>query len=80
MSEGSYLVTRDGTIIKRVESGDPTDLHVVTGVALKPLVDDREGATRTIRQRRSISPCDYDRSRSRSADRSKRSTSSRTAT
>lgn len=49
MAEGTYLVTRDGAIIKRVEAGDPIDFDVVTGVALGALVDDREGATRTIR-------------------------------
>lgn len=58
---GTYLVTRDGAIIKRVEAGDPIDFHVVTGVALKTLVDDREGATRTIRQALDLA-FDYDRS------------------
>lgn len=46
----TYLVTRDGAIIKRLESGDPNDLTVVTGVVLQQLVDDREGAARTIRR------------------------------
>lgn len=58
---GTYLVTRDGAVIKRVEAGDPLDFHVVTGVALKTLVDDREGATRTIRQALDLA-FDYDRS------------------
>lgn len=49
MPEGTYLVTRDGAMIKRVEAGDPLDFHVVTGVPLKAVVDDREGATRQIR-------------------------------
>jgi cell division protein FtsQ len=48
--DGTYLVTREGTIIKRVESGDPTDLPVVTGVSLEQLTTDREGATRTVRR------------------------------
>ncbi len=46
----TYLVTREGAIIKRLEAFDPTDLPVVTGVVLQQLVDDREGATRTIRR------------------------------
>lgn len=61
MPEGTYLVTRDGAIIKHVEAGDPLELHVVTGVALKQLVDDREGATRTIRKALDLA-LDYDRS------------------
>jgi cell division protein FtsQ len=61
LNEGSYLVTRDGAIIKRVESGDPVDFHIVTGVALKTLVDDREGTTRTIRQALDLA-YDYERS------------------
>ncbi|MBX3261686.1 MAG: FtsQ-type POTRA domain-containing protein [Labilithrix sp.] len=58
---GTYLVTRDGVIIKRVEAGDPLDFHVVTGLVLKTLVEDREGATRTIRQALDLA-YDYDRS------------------
>jgi cell division protein FtsQ len=61
MAEGTYLVTRDGSLIKRVEAGDPLEEHVVTGIALKTLVDDREGATRTIRQALDLAS-DYDRS------------------
>jgi cell division protein FtsQ len=61
MAEGTYLVTRDGAIIKRVESGDPLEFHVITGVALKTLVEDREGATRTIRSALDLA-YDYDRS------------------
>ncbi|HVJ94385.1 MAG TPA: cell division protein, partial [Labilithrix sp.] len=61
MAEGTYLVTRDGLIIKGVESGDPIDFHVVTGVTLKALVGDREGATRTIRGALDLA-YDYDRS------------------
>lgn len=48
--DGTYLVTRDGTIIKKLETGDPTDLPVVTGVSLEQLTTDREGATRTVRR------------------------------
>jgi cell division protein FtsQ len=46
----TYVVTRDGAIIKRLETGDPTDLPIVTGVVLQQLMDDRDGATRTIRR------------------------------
>lgn len=55
----TYLVTREGTVIKRIESGDPTDLYVVTGVPIQQLVDDREGATRTIRRALDLAS-DYD--------------------
>jgi cell division protein FtsQ len=61
MPEGTYLVTRDGAVIKRVDAGDPIDLHIVTGVALKQLVDDRDGATRMIRKALDLA-LDYDRS------------------
>ncbi len=46
----TYVVTREGAIIKRLETGDPTDLPIVTGVVLQQLMDDRDGATRTIRR------------------------------
>jgi cell division protein FtsQ len=46
----TYLVTRDGMPIKRVEPGDPTDFDVVTGVTIQQMIDDREGATRKIRR------------------------------
>lgn len=46
----TYLVTREGAVIKRVEAGDPTDFDVVTGIAVEQLIDDREGATRKIRR------------------------------
>jgi cell division protein FtsQ len=61
MPEGTYLVTRDGLVIKRVEAGDPLELHVVTGIALAQLVADREGATRTVRKALDLA-LDYDRS------------------
>lgn len=48
--DGTYLVTREGVLIKKLETGDPTDLPVVTGVPLDQLVNDREGATRTVRR------------------------------
>ncbi len=48
--DGTYLVTREGTIIKKLETGDPTDLPVVTGVSLEQLTADREGATRTVKR------------------------------
>lgn len=60
-NEGTYLVTREGSIIKKVESGDPTDLHVVTGIRVQQLVDDREGATRTIAHALDLAS-DYDHS------------------
>jgi cell division protein FtsQ len=61
MVEGTYLVTREGSIIKRAEPDDPVDLPVVTGVSLQQLVDDREGATRTIRRALDLAS-DYERS------------------
>jgi cell division protein FtsQ len=60
-TEGTYLVTREGAIIKRLESSDPIDFHIVTGVPLKMLVEDREGATRMIRQALDLAN-DYERS------------------
>ncbi|HSO33933.1 MAG TPA: FtsQ-type POTRA domain-containing protein [Labilithrix sp.] len=57
----TYLVTREGAIIKRLETGDPTDFTIVTGVVLQQLVDDREGATRTIRRALDLG-ADYERS------------------
>lgn len=59
--EGTYLVTREGAIIKKVEEGDPTDLHVVTGVRMQQLVDDRDGATRLVRRALDLAS-DYDHS------------------
>lgn len=61
MAEGTYLVTREGAILKRLEAGDPVDFHVVTGLALNGFVDDRDGATRTIRRALDLAS-DYDRS------------------
>lgn len=55
----TYIVTREGAIIKRLETGDPTDLTVVTGVVLQQLVDDREGASRIIRRALDLA-ADYD--------------------
>jgi cell division protein FtsQ len=60
-NEGTYVVTREGSIIKKVEEGDPTDLHVVTGIRLQQLVDDREGATRTVGRALDLAS-DYDHS------------------
>lgn len=57
----TYLVTREGSIIKHVEAGDPTDFPIVTGIALQQLVEDREGATRTIRRALDLAS-DYDHS------------------
>lgn len=61
MAEGTYLVTREGAILKRVEPGDPVDFQVVTGLALNAFVDDRDGATRTIRRALDLAG-EYDRS------------------
>lgn len=61
MNEGTYLVTREGAIIKRLEAGDPVDFHVVTGVPLKTLLEDREGAARIIRSALDLAS-DYERS------------------
>lgn len=57
----TYLVTREGALIKRLEMGDPTDLTIVTGVPLQQLIDDREGATRTIRRGLDLA-ADFERS------------------
>jgi cell division protein FtsQ len=57
----TYLATREGAIIKRLEPGDPTDLHVVTGIGVQQLVDDRDGATRSIKRALDLA-FDYDRS------------------
>lgn len=57
----TYLVTREGAIIKRLETGDPTDLPIVTGVVLQQLLDDREGAARTVRRALDLA-ADYDHS------------------
>jgi cell division protein FtsQ len=57
----TYLVTREGALIKRLEAGDPTDLPVVTGVILQQLVDDRDGAARTVRRALDLA-ADYEHS------------------
>jgi len=57
----TYLVTREGVVIKHVEAGDPTDFPVITGVPLQQLVDDREGAVRTVRRALDLAS-DYDHS------------------
>jgi cell division protein FtsQ len=57
----TYLVTREGAIIKRLEAGDPTDLPVVTGIVLQQLLDDREGAARGVRRALDLA-ADYERS------------------
>jgi len=61
MPEGTYLVTREGSIIKRTEPNDPTDVPVVTGLRLQELVDDREGAMQKIRRALDLA-ADYDHS------------------
>jgi cell division protein FtsQ len=61
MPQGTYLVTREGSIIKRLEPGDPTELHVITGISLQNILDDREGAARTIRRALDLAT-EYERS------------------
>lgn len=46
----TYLVSRDGDVIKRLEAGDPSDFPVITGITPDALTDDREGVTRTLRR------------------------------
>jgi len=55
----TYLVTREGALIKRLEAGDPTDLPIVTGVVLQAMIDDREGSARTVRRALDLAS-DYD--------------------
>lgn len=38
----SFLIDRDGEPFKETGSGDPHDLPIVTGVSIRPLVDQRE--------------------------------------
>lgn len=57
----TYLVTREGTIIKRLEPGDPSDLYVITGLTVAQLVEDREGTTRTVKRALDLAS-DYDHS------------------
>jgi cell division protein FtsQ len=60
-TDGTYLVTRDGGIVKRVEADDPTDLPIVTGVDLQVFVEDREGSAREVRRALDLA-ADYERS------------------
>jgi cell division protein FtsQ len=46
----TFLATADGRPFKKVESGDPSDLPIVTGVRPDALVEDPEGGMRTIRR------------------------------
>jgi cell division protein FtsQ len=57
----TYVVTREGGIIKRLETGDPTDLPIVTGVVLQQLLDDREGCARTVKRALDLA-ADYEHS------------------
>lgn len=57
----TYLVTREGALIKRLEAGDPTDLPIITGLVLQQLIDDREGAARTARRALDLA-ADYEHS------------------
>lgn len=44
----TYLASRDGTIIKRLDQGDPTDFPLVTGLGAVELTEDRAGAEATV--------------------------------
>jgi cell division protein FtsQ len=57
----SYLVTRDGEIIKRLEPNDPLDLPIVTGITVQQLSEDREGAVLRIKRALDLAG-EYDRS------------------
>jgi cell division protein FtsQ len=46
----TFLASPDGEPFKKLEPGDPIDLPLVTGLRPENLVDDREGAMRTIRR------------------------------
>jgi len=46
----SYLVARDGEIFKRLESGDPVDLPIVTGLTSEGVAEDREGVKHSLRR------------------------------
>jgi cell division protein FtsQ len=61
ITDSTYLVTREGAVIKRIEPGDPTDLHVVTGIPAQQMVDDRDGAMRVVRRALDLA-FDYDHS------------------
>jgi len=45
-----WLATAEGEPFKRIESGDPVDLPLVTGIRPEALADDREGSLRAIRR------------------------------
>jgi cell division protein FtsQ len=45
-----YLSTRDGEMFKRLETGDPTDFPIITGISADALADDREGVAQSIRR------------------------------
>jgi cell division protein FtsQ len=44
----TFLAARDGSIIKRLDQGDPVDLPLVTGLGGQELSDDRAGAELSI--------------------------------
>lgn len=46
----TYLASRDGEVFKRFESGDPSDLPVITGITSDAVAGDREGVERSIRR------------------------------
>ena len=56
----TYLASRDGEIFKRLESGDPTDLPIITGINADAVADDREGVARSIRRALDLAS-DYER-------------------
>jgi cell division protein FtsQ len=45
----TYLYTREGLPIKRIEAKDPSDYPIITGIEPQVLTDDREGAQRMVK-------------------------------
>jgi cell division protein FtsQ len=45
----TYLYTRDGLPIKKLEAKDPADYPIITGIAAQTLTDDREGAQKMVK-------------------------------
>jgi cell division protein FtsQ len=56
----TYLVARDGEIIKRLEPGDPYDFPVITGITPDALTSDRDGVTQSLRRALDLAG-DYER-------------------
>ena len=56
----TYLVSRDGDVIKRLEAHDPVDLPIVTGLDVGRYAEDREGTRIWIKRALDLAT-DYDR-------------------